>query len=88
MSFIGNWEICYSGFNFYLLQKEIKKIRIIIAIKKNLVNKIIIDHKIDLVNYLYFILLEIWELYPQSKSFERKTRVINKYDNWVRKSYI
>ena len=46
-------------------------------------DKIMVDHKTDLVNYLYFMLLEIKELDPRSKRPGRKTRVVNAYDNRV-----
>lgn len=60
--FINNQEIFYGRFNFYQPQKEKQNIRVIIVVKKNLVDKIVIDHRIDLVNYLYFILLKIQKL--------------------------
>ena len=44
-----------------------------IALKKNLVNKIVIDYKTDLVNHPYFMLLKIRKLNPQSKKPRRKT---------------
>ena len=34
-------------------------IEVIIVVRKNLLNKIIIEHKTNLVNYLYFRLFEI-----------------------------
>lgn len=57
--FISNWELVYSIFNFYWPQRDRIAIRIIIIIKKNLLNKIVVEHRLDLVNYPYFIFLEI-----------------------------
>ena len=57
------------------------------AMRKNLVDKIMVDHRTDLVNHPYFMLLEIHELDPQSKKPGRKTRVVNVYDNRVKRSY-
>ena len=51
------------------------------AMKKELVDKIVVDHRTNLVNHPYFMLLEIRELDLQSKRPGRKTRVINVYDN-------
>lgn len=34
------------------------------AMKKTLIDKIVIDHRIDIINHLYFMLLEIQELDP------------------------
>ena len=65
--FIGNWKISHSEFNFYWPQGERKNIRIMTTVRKNLVDKIVVDHRMDLVNHLYFMLLELQELDPQSK---------------------
>lgn len=80
-SFVGNREISHSGFSFYWPQGRRKKIRVMIAIKKDLVDKIVVDHRTDLINHPYFILLEIRELDPRSNKPGRKTRIVNVYDN-------
>ena len=81
--FISNREISHSGFNFYWPQGERKNIRVMIAVKKDLAGKIVVDHRTDLIDHPYFMLLEIQELDPRSKRPERKTRVVNVYDNRV-----
>ena len=53
------------------------------AVKKDLLDKIVVEHKTDLVNYLYFIFLEIRDLDQQSKQPRKKTQVLNTYDNRV-----
>lgn len=55
------------------------------AMRKNLIDKIVIDHRTDLVNHPYFILLEIRELNPQSKRPGKKTQMVNIYNNQVGK---
>lgn len=52
------------------------------AVKRDLLNKIIVEHRTDLVNHPYFMLLEIRDL-DLSKQPRRKTRVLNAYDNRV-----
>ena len=81
--FIGSREICHNGFNFYWPQGERKEIRVMTAVRKDFVDKIVVDHRTDLLNHPYFMLLEIRELDPQSKRPGRKTRVVNVYDNRV-----
>lgn len=56
------------------------------AIRKDLTDKLVVENRTDLVNHLYFILLEIWELDQQSKKPGRKTRALNVYDNRVGQS--
>lgn len=34
------------------------------AMRKTLIDEIVIDHRIDIINHLYFMLLEIQELDP------------------------
>ncbi len=81
--FIGNREICHSGFNFYWPPGERKEIRVMTAVRKDLGDKIMVDHRTDLIHHPYFMLLEIRELDPQSKKPGRKMRVVNVYDNRV-----
>lgn len=70
--FIGSWEIFHSGFNFYWLLKERKEIEVMTVVKKNLKNKIMIDHKTNLIYYPYSMLFEICKLDLQSKKPKRK----------------
>ena len=57
--FIGNQELVYSAFKFYWLQRDRTTIRFMTAMRKDLLDKIIIDHRTDLVNQPYFIFPEI-----------------------------
>ena len=54
------------------------------AIKKNLADKIMLDHRTDLINHLYFMLLEIRKLNVKSKKLDRKIQVMNMYNNRIR----
>lgn len=57
--FIGNHEISHNEFNFYWPQSERKNIRIMTVVRKNLADKMMVNHRIDLINHIYFILLKI-----------------------------
>ncbi len=81
--FIGSREIYHSGFNLYWPKGERKNIRVMTAVKKDLVDKVVVDHKTDLIDHPYFMLLEVREIDSRSKRPGRKTRVINVYDNRV-----
>lgn len=50
------------------------------AVEKDLGDKIMVDHRTDLIHHLYFLLLEIREL-DQSKKPGRKTQMVNVYNN-------
>lgn len=53
-SFIGNQEIYHSKFNFYLSLREKKKIRIMIVVRKDLADNIMVDYWTDLIYHPYF----------------------------------
>lgn len=57
--------------------------RVLIAVKKDLLNKIITESRSDLINHPYFLAIDVWELHPQSQRKLRKTRLINCYDNRI-----
>ena len=81
--FIGNREISHSAFNFYWPQGDRSEIRVVTAIRKDLMDKLVVENRTDLVNHPYFILLEIRELDQRSKKPGRKTRALTVYDNRV-----
>lgn len=60
--FIGNQELFHSAFNFYWPQRDRTATRTMIAVRKDLLDKIVVEHRTDLVNHPYFILLEIRDL--------------------------
>ena len=81
--FIGSREICHSEFNFYWPPGKRKEIRVMTVVRKDLGDKIMVDHRTDFIYHPYFILLENRELDPQSKKPGRITRVVNVYNNRV-----
>lgn len=85
--FIGSQEICHNGFNFYWPPGKRKEIRVMTAVRKDLGDKIMTDHRTDLIYHPYFMLLEIRELDSQSKKPRRKTQVVNVYNNRVGRGY-
>ena len=60
--FISNQKIFCSGFNFYWPQGERKNMRVMTAVRNNLADKIVVDHRMDLIKHHYFMLIEIQEL--------------------------
>ena len=81
--FIGNRELAHNAFNFYWPQGDRTAIRVMTAVRKDLLDKIFVEHRTDLINQPYFVLLEIWDLDQQTKRPGRKTRVLNVHDNRV-----
>ena len=64
--FLGNRNITHSAFNFYWPGGSRTDARVLTAVKKELVNKIIVENRTDLVNYPYFLALDIWDIDGQS----------------------
>ena len=81
--FLGNKDIAHSAFNFYWLGRVRADARVLTAVKKELRNKIIVENRTDLVDYLYLVALDIWDIDKQSNRLTSRTRVINIYDNRV-----
>lgn len=71
--FINCQELCHSRFKFYCPKKETQDIKIITIVMKNLIYKILVEYKIDLIDHPYFMLLEICELDLRFKKRKRKT---------------
>lgn len=59
--FLGNQNIAYAGFNLYWLSgiDDQKDIRVLIAVKKDILNKLIIENRTGLVRHLYCIILDM-----------------------------
>ena len=85
--FLGNRDISHSGFNLYWPAgtDNRKNMRVLMAVKKDILNRVIVENRTDLVSHPYCIVLDIRELHPQSRRCLRRTRVVNLYDNKVGK---
>ena len=54
---------------------------ILIIIKKNILNKKIMNYWIDLTSHLYYLILDIKKFHSLSRKVLRKIRIINLYEN-------
>lgn len=57
--------------------------QVLIVVKKNILNKVIIENRIDFVNYPYCIILDTKELNQVLRQYLRRTRIVNLYDNKI-----
>lgn len=57
--------------------------RVLVAVRKIILNKVIIENRTDLVSHPYCIVLDIKELNPLSRKYSERTRVINLYDKKI-----
>jgi hypothetical protein len=62
---------------------ENKEKRVLIAIRKDLLIKVITEARSDLVNHPYVLALDIWDLQSDTQKKARRTRLINCYDNRI-----
>ena len=85
--FLGNRDISHSGFNLYWPAgtDNQKDMRVLVAVKKDILNRVIMENWTNLISHPYCQILDIRELYLQSGRYLRKTRIVNLYDNKVRK---
>ena len=57
--------------------------QVLIAIRKDILNKVIIENRTDLVSHPYYIALDIKKLNQVSRKYSRKTQIVNLYDNKI-----
>ena len=85
--FLRNRSISHSRFNLYWPSRteNQKDMRVLTIVRKDILNKIIIDSQTDLVGHLYYSILDIKKLHPLLRKVLKKTRVVNLYENKVGK---
>lgn len=81
--FIGNRIIAHSAFNFYWPGGLRNEARVFTDVKKELVSRIVVDNRTDLVDHPYFLALDIRDIDSRTDKPARQTRVVNSYDNRV-----
>ena len=88
--FLGNRSISHSGFNLYWPSgtDNRKDMQVLTAVRKDILHRVIIDNRTDLISHPYCSVLDIKELHSVSRKVMRKTRVVNLYDNKVGKGQV
>ena len=87
---MGNQSLVHIRFNLYWPSKtdNHKDIYVLIIIKKDILNKVIIENRTDLISHPYYIILDIREYNPISEKYLKKTRIVNFYDNKIDNGYV
>jgi ribonuclease HI len=76
-------EFRHGGYQIFWPEAGLHKTRrVATAIRRDLFSRVIVEPRTDLVNHPYFLVLDIWEL-DRAGEKNRRTRVINCYDNWL-----
>lgn len=65
---------------------DYKNMQVLTIVKKDILHKLIIDNKTDLISYPYYSHLDIKKLYSMSRKVLKKTTIINLYDNKINKA--
>ena len=60
-----------------------KDMQVLMAVRKDILHKVIVENRTDLVSHPYCIILDIKELNPVFAEYSRKTRVVNFYNNKI-----
>ena len=81
--FIRNSSISHSIFNFYWPERWRNKARVLIAVKTELMSKILVDNRTNLVDHPYFLVLDIRDIDSRTNKPARQIRVVNLYNNRV-----
>ena len=83
--FLGNRAISHSGFNLYWpsIIDNRKDMRVLTTVRKNILNRVLLENRTDLVSHPYCTVLDVKEFHPLSGKVLRRTRIVNLYDNKV-----
>lgn len=84
-SFMENRNISHAEFNLYwpFGTENRKDIRVLMAVKKDILSKIVIKNRTNLVDHPYCIVLDVREFHQKSGKFLKTTRIVNLYDNKI-----
>ena len=85
--FIEQRAIQHNSFNLHWLGGERKDARVLTAIKKDLVNRVVIKKRSDLVNHPYVMTLDIKDLDQKTRLPSKRIRVVNVYDQVIGREY-
>lgn len=64
--FIGNRSITHSALNFYWPGGQRAEVRVLTAVKKELVKKVIVENRTDMGDHPYFLTLNIRDMDSQA----------------------
>ena len=66
--FLGSWSISHSGFKLYWPSGTDKRrdMRVLTAVRKNIVNQVTIENRSDLASHPYCLILDLKEPYQES----------------------
>ena len=59
-----------------------------IAVRKDILNRVMMNNRIDLIVYFYFLVIDVRKINSRIKKLDRRTQVINAYDITVRTDHI
>ena len=57
--------------------------QVLTGVRKDILHRVIIDNRTDLISHPYYSVLDIKKLYLLTKKVVKKTRIINLYDNKI-----
>ena len=70
------------------LKNERKDARILTAVRRNILNRIVVDNKSDLKSYLYIIIVDVRRNDLINRELGRRIRIVNIYDQNLGREYI
>jgi hypothetical protein len=80
-------ELQHRGYQIYWPEAGIRKDhRVAVAIRRDLLNKVMVEARTDLLNHPYLMMMDVWEL-GRNRERIRQIRIINCYDNWLGPGY-
>ena len=75
-------EFSHPGYLLYWPEGERRDCRVVIAVRRDLLDQLIIEARTDLINHPYILTVDVWDL-GRAQERAQRTRIVNCYDNWV-----
>ena len=86
--FIERKDLIHATFSQYWSKDLRIEARVMIAVRKDILNRVMMNNRIDLIVYFYFLVIDVREINSRIKKSDRRTRIINAYNITVRADHI
>ena len=76
---LGRRDLVHAAFSQYWPEVSRIEARVMTAIRKDILNRVVMDNRTDLIAHSYFLAIDVREINPRIKRSDRRTRVVNAY---------
>ena len=78
--FIGKRDLQHNAFVIMWPEGERKDARVLTAVRRDILNRVVVDNKSDLGSHPYIMIVDVRRNDPINRELGRRTRIVNIYD--------